>query len=60
MDNVRFDGQHVWLSQQQIALLFDTTQQNISLHINGILSKGDLQKEVTHKNFLLVRNEGES
>lgn len=56
--NVRFDGQDVWLSQQQIALLFDTTQQNISLHINSILDEGELQKEATHKDFLLVRNEG--
>ena len=35
--NVRFDGKDVWLSQPQIAMLFDTTQQNISLHINSIL-----------------------
>lgn len=56
--NVRFDGQDVWLSQQQIALLFDTTQQNVSLHINSILDEGELQKEATHKYFLLVRNEG--
>jgi hypothetical protein len=56
--NVRFDGQDVWLSQQQIALLFDTTQQNISLHINGIIDEGELSKEATHKYFLLVRNEG--
>jgi hypothetical protein len=56
--NVRFDGQDVWLSQQQIAMLFDTTQQNISLHINGIIDEGELSKEATHKNFLLVRNEG--
>jgi len=56
--NVRFDGQDVWLSQQQIALLFDTTQQNVSLHISGITEEGELSKEATHKNFLLVRNEG--
>ncbi len=56
--NVRFDGQDVWLPQQQIAQLFDTTQQNISLHINSILEEGELQKEATHKYFLLVRNEG--
>jgi len=56
--NVRFDGQDVWLSQQQIAMLFDTTQQNISLHINGIIDEGELQKEATHKDFLLVRKEG--
>lgn len=57
--NVRFDGQDVWLSQQQIALLFDTTQQNISLHINSIIDEGELSKEATHKDFLLVRNEGD-
>jgi len=56
--NVRFDGQDVWLSQQQIALLFDTTQQNVSLHINSIIDEGELSKEATHKNFLLVRQEG--
>jgi hypothetical protein len=56
--NVRFDGQDVWLSQQQIAMLFDTTQQNISLHINSILDEGELSKEATHKYFLLVRQEG--
>ena len=56
--NVRFDGQDVWLSQQQIAMLFDTTQQNVSLHINGIIDEGELSKEATHKYFLLVRQEG--
>ena len=56
--NVRFDGTDVWLSQQQIALLFDTTQQNISLHINSIIDDGELSKGATHKYFLLVRQEG--
>lgn len=56
--NVRFDDKDVWLSQQQIALLFDTTQQNVSLHINSIINEGELLKESTHKNFLLVRQEG--
>ncbi len=56
--NVRFDGQDVWLSQQQIALLFDTTQQNVSLHISSIIDEGELSKEATHKYFLLVRQEG--
>ncbi|MFV0584936.1 MAG: RhuM family protein [Parabacteroides gordonii] len=56
--NVRFDDKDVWLSQQQIAILFDTTQQNISLHINGILEDSELSKEATHKFFLLVRQEG--
>jgi hypothetical protein len=56
--NVRFDDQEVWLFQQQIALLFDTTQQNISQHINAVIEEGELSKEATHKNFLLVRQEG--
>jgi len=56
--NVRFDEKDVWLSQQQIAMLFDSTQQNISLHINSILDEGELLKEATHKYFLLVRLEG--
>ena len=56
--NVRFDGEDVWLSQPQIAMLFDTTQQNVSLHINTILDEKELLKEATHKFFLLVRQEG--
>jgi len=56
--NVRFDGSDVWLSQQQIAQLFDTSQQNISLHISSIIDEGELSKEATHKYFLLVRQEG--
>jgi len=56
--NVRFEGNDIWLSQQQIALLFDTTQQNTSLHINGIIVDRELLKEATHKYFLLVRQEG--
>jgi hypothetical protein len=56
--NVRFDGEDVWLSQPQIVMLFDTTQQNISQHINCIIEEGELLKEATHKNFLLVRQEG--
>ena len=56
--NVRFDDADVWLSQQQIVQLFETSQQNISLHINGIINDGELLKEATHKYFLLVRQEG--
>ena len=56
--DVRFEGQDIWLTQSQIATLFDTTQQNISLHINSILDEGELLKEATYKYFLLVRQEG--
>jgi hypothetical protein len=56
--SVRFDDDDVWLSQEQIAQLFQTTQQNVSLHIGGIVKEGELPKHSTHKDFLLVRQEG--
>ncbi|MDL2227274.1 virulence RhuM family protein [Bacteroidales bacterium OttesenSCG-928-K03] len=56
--NVRFDGQDVWLSQQQIALLFDTTRENIVQHIRNIYQEAELQEDRTCKNFLQVQTEG--
>ncbi|GHV23625.1 hypothetical protein FACS189428_7370 [Clostridia bacterium] len=38
--------------------MFDTTQQNVSQHISSIVEEGELLKESTHKDFLLVRQEG--
>lgn len=56
--NVRFSDEDVWLTQNQIAEIYDTTQPNISMHIDGILKDGELPVEATHKKFLLVRTEG--
>ena len=56
--NVRFSGEDVWLTQAQIAMLYDTSQQNVSLHINNVFDEGELSKERTYKDFLLVRQEG--
>lgn len=42
----------VWLSQEQIATLFNTTQQNVSLHIKNILEEGELEIDSVHKDFL--------
>ncbi|PKO83947.1 MAG: hydroxyacid dehydrogenase [Betaproteobacteria bacterium HGW-Betaproteobacteria-11] len=55
---VRFDGETVWLSQQLMADLFQTTQQNVSLHLQNIYEEGELHPEATHKEFLSVRREG--
>jgi hypothetical protein len=55
---VRFEGETVWLSQQLMAELFQTTQQNISLHLQNIYEEGELHAEATHKEFLSVRREG--
>ena len=56
--NVRFADEDVWLTQQQLAEIYNTTQQNISLHQKGIYADGELEDGATHKKFLLVRQEG--
>ena len=56
--DVQFEDETVWLTQQQMAELFQTTQQNISLHLQNIYAEGELQLEATHKQSLSVRQEG--
>jgi death-on-curing family protein len=56
--SVRFDGETVWATQSQMAELFGTTQQNVSLHLQNAIDEGELDEEATHKDFLLVRREG--
>lgn len=56
--DVRLEGETVWLTQQTMADLFRTTQQNISLHLQNIYEEGELQPAATHKEFLSVRQEG--
>jgi hypothetical protein len=56
--NVRFDGEDAWLSQQQIALLFDTTRENVVQHIRHIYEEAELQEDRTCKDFLQVQTEG--
>ena len=55
---VRFEGEDVWLTAEQLQELFCTTQQNISLHIQGIYAEKELDENRTHKKYLLVRTEG--
>jgi len=52
-----FDGT-AWLTQFEIAELFDTTKQNISLHIRNILEEGEMTEEATVKESLTVQTEG--
>ena len=47
----------VWLSQNEMAMLFDTTKQNISLHIKNIMSDGELDVSVV-KDFLTTASDG--
>lgn len=55
---VRLDGQTVWLTQAQLADLYQTTPQNITLHIAAIYEEGELALEATCKDYLQVRSEG--
>lgn len=57
--NVRFADEDVWLTQSQLAEIYDTTQQNVALHIKNVYADGELvDSEATHKKYLLVRQEG--
>lgn len=56
---VRFEENTLWLTQQLIAELFGTTKQNVSLHIQNIISDGELAADATVKDFLTVRQEGD-
>ena len=56
--DVKFEDETVWLSQQQMADLYDTTKQNISLHIKNIFDEEELLMNSTVKEFLTVQKEG--
>ena len=56
--SVRFADEDVWLTQNQLAEIYDTTKQNISQHIENILNDGELDANRTVKDFLTVRQEG--
>ncbi len=55
---VKVENETVWLSQQQMATLFNQTKQNISLHINNCFKENELEKDATVKESLTVQKEG--
>src|SRR3989344_756484 len=55
---VKFEGETAWLSQAQMAELFETTKQNISLHVGNIYKESELTRETTVKDYLTVQTEG--
>jgi hypothetical protein len=54
----RFKDETLWLTQLQIAELFQTSIPNINLHLKGIYEEGELTEQATIKNYLIVRTEG--
>jgi hypothetical protein len=55
----RFEDDTIWLSQALMAELFQTSTQNITLHLRSIYEDGEANEEATCKNYLQVRIEGE-
>ena len=54
----RFENETLWLTQAQMAELFQTTPQNITIHLRAIFADGELVEEATCKDYLQVRSEG--
>ena len=57
-EEVQFQGETVWLSHAQMVELFQTTKQNVSLHIQNIYDERELERTGTVKESLTVRPEG--
>ncbi len=55
--DVQLENDTVWLTQADMARLFQTTQQNISQHLQAIYEEKELMLEATYKKILLVRKE---
>lgn len=56
--DVRLENDTVWLTQAQMAELFQKTPQNITMHIQNAFKEGELEKSSTCKEYLQVRKEG--
>ena len=56
--SVRFAEEDLWLTQNQLAEIYCTTRENITMHVNNIYNDCELIADATSKNFLLVRQEG--
>jgi hypothetical protein len=55
---VRVENETVWLTQVQMAELFQTSVPNINMHLKNIYEEGELEENATVKDFLIVRQEG--
>lgn len=55
---VRLEGETLWLTQAQIAELFQVSPQNITMHLKKVYADGELAEVTTCKDFLQVRSEG--
>ena len=56
--DVRLENESVWLTQAQMVELFQTTKQNVSLHVGNVFKESELEQEGTVKEYLTVHKEG--
>ena len=55
---VLYSDENVWATQDMIAVLYDTSKQNVSLHLNNAFTDGEIIEIATVKEFLTVQKEG--
>ena len=58
--DVRMEDETVWLTQAQMADLFQTTKQNISLHVNNAFKEGELSPDSVVKEYLTTAADGKN
>ncbi len=56
--SVRLDGETVWLTQRQMSGIFETTPENVLMHLKNVFGDGELEEGATTKDFLVVQTEG--
>ncbi len=56
--DVNIQNEDIWMSQDVMANLYDTTKQNISYHLNNIFKENELNKDSVVKDFLTTANDG--
>ena len=57
---VRLEDENVWLTQNSMAELFDTTRNNITMHIKNIFEEGELKEDSVSKESLLTAKDGKN
>ena len=56
--DVRLERETVWLTQRQVAEVFDSTADNVGLHLRNVYSSGELEEKTTTEDFSVVQTEG--
>ena len=56
--DVRLESETVWLTRRQMAQVYDTTPENVLMHLRNVFASGELEGDATTKEFLVVRTEG--